>query len=105
MNQRGEYQTLNKRGDPVVYEETDAVIYNGSTYISQRRNTYLDGLPDATDGPWDLLSSRINHVSGKMCRPILVLEMSGTTQRMLYYSNILMMEIPHNGLKLVEILL
>tara|TARA_R100001460_G_scaffold108317_1_gene159087 strand:+ start:1149 stop:1454 length:306 start_codon:yes stop_codon:yes gene_type:complete len=69
MNQRGEYQTLNKRGDPVVYEETDVVIYNGSTYISQRRNTYLDGLPDATDGPWDLLSSRINHVSGKNVPP------------------------------------
>ena len=57
--------TKNGRGDPVVYEKDDLVLYNGTTYVSKRRNTYLDGLPSSPKSPWTILSSRVNHVSGE----------------------------------------
>ena len=65
MNPRGKYLTTNNRGDPVVYEENDIVIYNGITYIAKRRNTFIEGLPDSERSPWSVLSSRVNHTSGE----------------------------------------
>jgi isocitrate lyase len=64
MTPKGEYKQKNKNGLPIVYEVDDVVTYLSGSFIATERNTYLDGLPDQENSPWEPISTKIKHTSG-----------------------------------------